>query len=99
MWEGSFITPRVSELRSIAAHTLDSQPIYFLSLCTLELKIQAKQWRTQWQRIRKREQEGLDQIARMKVEHSREIAVFQAQVETLKNRLVLHPAKNDVSVK
>ena len=53
----------------------------------IEPKAQSKQWRTQWQHTRKREQESLDQIARIKVERSREIAVFQTQVETLKNQL------------
>ena len=53
----------------------------------IELKAQAKQWRTQWQRTRKREQEALGQIKRMTIEHSREIAAFQTQVDTLKNQL------------
>ena len=53
----------------------------------IELKTQAKQWRTQWQRTRIREQEALDQIKQMKVEHSREIDTLQEQIGTLKNQL------------
>ena len=53
----------------------------------IELKAQAKQWRTQWQCTRKREQEALDLIERMKAKHSREMAAFQTQVDTLKNQL------------
>ncbi|MCL6270305.1 hypothetical protein M3P05_10275 [Sansalvadorimonas sp. 2012CJ34-2] len=53
----------------------------------IELKAQAKQWRIQWQRTRKRKQEALDQVKQMKVEHSREIVTFQAQIDTLKNQL------------
>ena len=53
----------------------------------IELKAQAKQWRTQWQRTRIREQEALDRIKQMKVEHAREIVTLQEQIDSLKNHL------------
>ena len=53
----------------------------------IELKAQAKQWRIQWQRTRIREQEALDRIKQMKVEHAREVETLQDQIDTLKNHL------------
>lgn len=53
----------------------------------IELKAQAKQWRSQWQRTRMREQEALDRIKQMKVEHTREIQAFQEQINTLEGQL------------
>ncbi len=53
----------------------------------IELKAQAKQWRTQWQRTRTREEEAFARIKQIKAEHANEIAVFQEQISTLNNQL------------
>ncbi len=53
----------------------------------IELKAQAKQWRTQWQRTRTREKEALERIKQIKAEHAHELASFQEQIATLKNQL------------
>ena len=43
--------------------------------------------RSQWQRTRAREQEALDRIKQMKVEHTCEIQALQEQINTLKGQL------------
>jgi transposase len=53
----------------------------------IELKAQAKQWRSQWLRTRQREQEALTKIAQMKAKHQSEINAFQGQIDQLKNQL------------